>query len=275
MVEDWKRRFNRAMKIDVVVCTKNNADTIKHVLGRILKYVPVNKLIIIDGISKDGTLEIAKEFGAKIYSDQGKGLGYARNMALSIVETEIFAFIDADVLIPKDWFNLIKHFKYERVAVANGFIMFGFNDPILKALSKYQLQNRRYKQINLGNALVRLKSVIKVGGIKRGLPSSEDSELHARLLKHGFKWVVDKNVVAYHPRTLKEHLAHMRWWGIGDRVAGSPPTSYLYAIVRSFGSGLNLALQAHPTLLILFPLFRLNRYLGYLEQAKMEKVECA
>ncbi|MEM3871158.1 MAG: glycosyltransferase family 2 protein [Nitrososphaeria archaeon] len=262
------------MKIDVVVCTKNSAQTVKHVLERILKYVPLNRLIIIDGLSKDGTIDIVKKFGAEIYSDQGKGLGYARNMALNLVETKIFAFIDSDVLIPGNWFTLIKHLKHEKVAAANGFTAFGLNHPILKALSKYQLKNRRYKPLNFSNTLLKIEPVLKVGGIRKNLPSHEDTELHSRLIKHGFTWVVDKHVIAYHPRTLKEHMAHIKWWGKGDRAVGRSQLTYLYSIIRSLGSGLNLALQAHPALIICFPLLQLNRYLGYLEEAKEEKIRC-
>jgi glycosyltransferase involved in cell wall biosynthesis len=234
-------------------------------------YVLVNRLIVIDGRSNDETVKIAEDFGAEIHSDGGKGLGYARNMALSLVETPIFAFIDADTLIPKNWFSLIRHFKNPKVAVANGYTFFGRNNPVLKALSEYQLHSDRLESPSFSNTLVRVKPVVEVGGIREDLPSCEDSELHERLNRHGLRWVVDKRIIAHHSRTLSEHLTHVKWWGRGSRAAGKPISLHAWYLMKSPASGLKLALKANPALLIYYPLLRLNMYLGYLEEAKMEK----
>jgi len=259
------------MKVDVVVCAKNNAETIRPVLERVLRYVPVNRLILIDGESGDETVKIAEGFGAEIYSDGGKGLGYARNTALSLVETPIFAFIDADTLIPKNWFSLIRHFKDPKVAVASGYTFFGRNNPVLKALSEYQLRSDRSEPPSFSNALVRAKQVLDVGGIRVDLPSCEDNELYERLSKNGFRWVVDKRIVAHHPRSLSEHLSHVRWWGRGSRAAGKPVSFHAWHLIKSPASGLKLALKANPALLLYYPMLRLSMYLGYVEEAKMEK----
>jgi glycosyltransferase involved in cell wall biosynthesis len=262
------------MKVDVVVCAKNSAETLRPVLERVLRYVPVNRLIVIDGESDDGTVKIAEEFGAEIHSDGGKGLGYARNMALSLVETPIFAFIDADTLIPKNWFSLIRHFKDPKVAVANGYTFFGRNNPVLKALSDYQLRSDRLEPPSFSNTLVSVRSVVDVGGIREDLPSCEDSELHERLSKNGFRWVVDKRIVAHHPRSLSEHLSHVKWWGRGSRATRKPISFHAWYLMKSPASGLKLALKANPALLIYYPLLRLSIYMGYLEETKMEKRKC-
>jgi len=258
--------------VDVVICTKNSAETLRPVLERVIRYVPVNRLIIVDGGSEDGTVDIAREFGAEVHYDGGRGLGYARNMALGLVRTPIFAFIDGDAFIPKNWFSLIKYFRDPKVAVASGFTFFGPDDPVLKALYKYQL--RRYKIIpaSLSNALLRLSHVKEVGGI-REIPSSEDRELYERLTAKGLKWVVDRSVISFQPRSLRQHMAHARWWSSGKRAAGYPISETAWLLLKSPAVAVVLFFRAHPALLVYYPLLKLQEYLGYLDYVRAER-EC-
>lgn len=253
-----------------MVCTKNCAGTLKPVLERVVRHVPLNRLIIVDGGSEDGTLDVARGFGAEVHFDGGRGLGYARNMALKLVETPIFAFIDGDAFIPENWFSLIKHFRDSKVAVASGFTLFGPENPVLRALYRYQL--RRYKHISpsLSNALLRLDHVKSVGGVRVNLPSCEDRDLQERLLSKGLKWVVDRSIISYQPRSLRQHLAHVRWWGRGERAMGRPVTEPAWFLMKSMATAVALASSAHPALLVYYPLLKLCGYLGYLEEAKAE-----
>ena len=103
-------------RFDIVVCARNNEATIATCLERIQKYALPSRLIVIDGNSTDRTTQLASEMGAEVYSDNGKGLGYARNMALRLVRTPVFGFIDADAFIPKNWVSLLTHMEDPRVA---------------------------------------------------------------------------------------------------------------------------------------------------------------
>lgn len=258
-------------KIDVVVCTKNSGRTLRQVLERVVKYIPVNRLIVVDGGSTDQTVEIAKEFGAEIHFDGGRGLGYARNMALKIVETPIFAFIDSDALIPRNWMNLMKYFKDPKVAVASGFAFFGPETSVLKALHRYQLRKYRVLQASLSNSLLRLDVVKAVGGIREDLPSSEDTDLYDRIIKREYKWVIDRNIISYQRRDLMQHLAHAKWWGQGTRAAGYPMRKMAWYVIKSPLTAIALMLTGHPALLLYYPLLKLQGYLGYLKEAKAER----
>ncbi|MCD6530484.1 glycosyltransferase [Candidatus Bathyarchaeota archaeon] len=264
----------RSFKVDVVLCVKNDAETLKPVLKRVISYIPLSRLIVIDGGSDDGTVEIAEEFEAEIYRDGGKGLGYARNMALRLVKTPIFAFIDGDTFIPKHWFSLIRYFKDPKVAVASGFTFFGPEDPVLRALHAYQL--RRYRSIpaSLSNALLRLDHVKTVGGMREDLPAWEDIDLQRRLIKKGLKWISDRDVVSYQPRDLKKHIAHARWWGRGGRAARNSILETAWFLLKSPVTAIALFFSAHPALLIYYPILHLYSYLGYLDEVKAEGETC-
>ena len=53
-------------------------------------------VIVVDGHSKDRTREIALEAGAQVLQDGGKGKGDAIRGVVSVIDTEIVVFIDAD-----------------------------------------------------------------------------------------------------------------------------------------------------------------------------------
>lgn len=63
-------KYNK--KISLVIPTLNEAENLPAVLKQIPRYI--DEIIIVDGYSKDKTVEIAKQFGCKIYYDNiGKG----------------------------------------------------------------------------------------------------------------------------------------------------------------------------------------------------------
>ena len=82
------------MKISAVICTKNEERTIGQVIREAGKYV--DEALVIDGHSKDRTREIAKELGARVFLDSGKGKGEAMRIGIREAGREIIVFIDAD-----------------------------------------------------------------------------------------------------------------------------------------------------------------------------------
>ncbi len=98
-------------EVSVIIPTKNNGDILEKCLSSIknLDY-PKDKIevIIVDGHSKDATVEIAKKYGCRIlYEDIGTR-GGACNVGVRNAEGKFIAFTDADCVVPKDWLtNLI------------------------------------------------------------------------------------------------------------------------------------------------------------------------
>lgn len=98
------------MKIDVVILTKNCADErFERCLFSVKKEVHVNRLIIVDGYSEDGTVNLVKKIfpDALIIYDDGTR-ATARQKGIEAVETEWFAFIDSDVVLKENWFKCMK-----------------------------------------------------------------------------------------------------------------------------------------------------------------------
>ena len=63
-------------EVSVVICAKNSASFIAKVIDSIQLNKP-GEIIVVDGLSTDKTVNIARNEGCKVISDKGKGLSYA------------------------------------------------------------------------------------------------------------------------------------------------------------------------------------------------------
>ncbi|AJW45785.1 glycosyltransferase family 2 protein [Ralstonia mannitolilytica] len=82
------------MKISVVIITKNEAHNVRACLESVSW---CDRAIIVDSGSTDGTVELARSFGAEVFvTDSWPGFGPQKNFALSKADTEWVLSLDAD-----------------------------------------------------------------------------------------------------------------------------------------------------------------------------------
>jgi len=197
--------------VSIVICAKNNARTIERCFNSVFNLDYPNKAVmVVDGCSTDGTLDIAKKFNVKVYSDGGKGLAYARDLGWRKAEGEFIAYIDADMIINSDWIlQMLKRFmEDERLA---GLEDQTFSFPEEGYLSKlddygYRVFNLRrtsgkwtFRTIGTANSLWRRKALEDVDGFDyRFRYTSEDGDLSYRLYKRGWNLGLCMEAVSYH-----------------------------------------------------------------------------
>ena len=108
-------------RVDVLVATYNSSETLAETLVAARQFVPIHCLIVVDRHSNDGTPEIARGFGAQVIEDE-LGLGYARNQALRVADTDPVLFLDSDVRItrPDFYATALREFVRPRTAAVVG-----------------------------------------------------------------------------------------------------------------------------------------------------------
>jgi glycosyltransferase involved in cell wall biosynthesis len=100
--------------VDVVLLTKNSERVLEKCLTSVYENVPVKQLIVVDGYSTDGTLEILDRFNCRYHNvkvtlDNGTR-ATAREKGIRQVSTEWFMFVDSDVVVCQDWYKkALKH----------------------------------------------------------------------------------------------------------------------------------------------------------------------
>src|SRR3989344_7494836 len=127
------------MKISVVIPAYNEEKYIRNSLNSLKQQVEQpDEIIIVDNLSQDKTILIAKEFNVKVIEGRTKGIGHARSIGFDTVQNEIIARCDADTVVPADWIKKIK-----QNFLSNGIdALFGpvyYYDLLIKSASFCQL----------------------------------------------------------------------------------------------------------------------------------------
>ncbi len=104
------------VKIDVIICTKNSGKIFEECLESIFREIPICHLIVEDAYSTDDTIKILEKFKQKykdiIVNQTNAKLGKARELGISEVDADWFAFIDSDVILPEKWCEkMLEHLK--------------------------------------------------------------------------------------------------------------------------------------------------------------------
>ncbi len=108
--------------ISIIVPTLNEENCIKLLLESIDQQEWIDsEVLVIDGGSQDKTIDIAKEYNAKIFVFPGLGEFASRNIGVKKAKGKYLLFTCSDIIFPKDLFK----------KVLNEFQ----NDPALIALS--------------------------------------------------------------------------------------------------------------------------------------------
>lgn len=93
------------VKLSVIIITKNEEENIRNCLESV-KWA--DEIVIVDSLSKDKTVEIAKEYTNKIFQKKWAGYGRQKNLALEKATGDWVLNIDADERVTKELAQEIK-----------------------------------------------------------------------------------------------------------------------------------------------------------------------
>lgn len=86
--------------ISVVINTLNEERNLPYALRSVQSWA--DEIVVVDMMSTDGTTEIARQFGAKVYLHDGPGFNYApREFAMAQASGDWIFVLDADELAPR------------------------------------------------------------------------------------------------------------------------------------------------------------------------------
>jgi glycosyltransferase involved in cell wall biosynthesis len=86
--------MNENVMVSAVVLARDEEHTIASVVLR--ARARADEVLVVDGHSKDRTVEAAREAGARVVSDHGRGKGDAYRVGLAEARGQIAVFLDAD-----------------------------------------------------------------------------------------------------------------------------------------------------------------------------------
>jgi glycosyltransferase involved in cell wall biosynthesis len=173
-------------KVSVVILTKNSAATVRKSLESIFKQTcKPDEVVVVDGSSRDDTLEIVRQYPVKLVSEPGLGFGYARNLGVETSEGNIIFFLDSDCYAEPQWIEkILQHFTNPEIAGVTGQTRLWNTDcgvayflACVGGRMEMSTQRDYVKIAPTMNLAIRRKAVLEVGGFDDTLHRGEDTEL--------------------------------------------------------------------------------------------------
>lgn len=183
------------------------------------------EIILVDNASTDNTVEIAKNFGIKIFIDAKKNIGGLRNIGYHAAKGDILGFLDADCTVDPEWLNKANATMRNMKIGVTGSRLKAPSDGgwIESAWATHLLsksgQDGEIRYINSGNCFVRRKAFDSVGGFSESLETNEDEDLCERIRKEGYSVFHNGKISATHwgyPKTIGQFFRREVWHGTGD-----------------------------------------------------------
>jgi len=178
------------IKISFIIPTRNEEKYIEDCLKSIKNQIKKNyEIIVVDTLSKDNTIKIAKRYGAKVIREARRGVAIARNKGSKFAKGDILVFADADVRFEKDFTKRLEEkFKDD---IAGGIFNLTFFDG-----NKFDNLAFRFWNLVIKN-LIRLGFILtngscfaydkkifkRVRGFYEKLFTNEDNDLARRIAK--------------------------------------------------------------------------------------------
>lgn len=184
--------------LTVVVPARNAAGIIEDCLASIADAGPA-EIIVVDGNSTDSTVALAGEFGARVLSDEGRGLPVARAMGARAAGTRWVALVDADVVLPPGSLEqLLAEFCVGRyTALQAGLHSVAGPGYWGQALAHHHRSGRSKHWFGVVATIFERDELLRHGFDDRFV-SGEDIELRWRLERAGKRIGVSRSTVVIH-----------------------------------------------------------------------------
>ncbi|MDM9382918.1 TIGR04283 family arsenosugar biosynthesis glycosyltransferase [Chlorogloeopsis sp. ULAP01] len=172
-------------KISIIIPALNEAENIKATLASTQPSTGV-EVILVDGGSKDDTVEIAKSWGATVITSN-LGRACQMNTGASVASGEILLFLHADTRLPSDFDVMLRKALEKPGVVAGAFALRIDAELASLRLVEWGVNVRsRFWQMPYGDQAIFLTK--EIFDIMDGFPElaiMEDFELMRRLRKLG------------------------------------------------------------------------------------------
>jgi glycosyltransferase involved in cell wall biosynthesis len=202
--------------VSFCIPTLNNEDTIEACLKSITDQTYPNiEIIIIDGHSKDKTIEIASKYTTKIVYDTGT-YGSACQTGIEYSKGLIIGLFDSDIVIPHNkWLiNAVQYFNYNNnistiwpinIAPPNGSLTTRLYFNHWKIIIEDRIK-RRKSVYGGGNSLFLKKCLIEIGGVDRYIHWGADFDWAQKLKLCGYQVIYLQDPLYHNTmRSLKQY----------------------------------------------------------------------
>jgi glycosyltransferase involved in cell wall biosynthesis len=186
------------LDVSVIIPAKDAEPLLDACLASVARSEP-REIIVVDGLSRDRTAEIARRHGARVLSDGGKGLPAARALGVEAARSDRVALVDADVVLGDGSLAaLLDEFETGGyTALQAGLRSVGGPGYWSRALARHHSTGRSRHWFGLVATIFRRETLLEESFDPRFI-SGEDIELRRRLQRRGARVHVSQRTIVTH-----------------------------------------------------------------------------
>ena len=229
--------------VAVVVATLNEEVGVGPTLEEVKNVLPNHRLLVVDGNSVDKTVMIAKDLGADILFQEGKGKGQAMSQGVKQLngDTRYVVFTDADFTYPAEYIpkmiEVLEHDDEVGMVIGNRFNKeHNFGEPMKNRFyvgnKSLAFAQRVLNGVNLEDPLSGLR-VVRSEILKGWKPRSKgfdiEAELNHLIKRRGYQ--TSEIPIEYRKRLGTKKLKGRDAVSIFKRILFESPSFYLGPLV--------------------------------------------
>jgi glycosyltransferase involved in cell wall biosynthesis len=211
--------------ISFIIPVYNTEETIGKCIESIMNQdLEIKKeILVIDNDSADRSLEIAQSYpGVKCFRESKRGPAATRNKGLEKAKGDYIAFVDSDVVLPKNWLSkaMEKLENNTSLAAVGGPGKSVVKNPLSDALDKLLFGKDEGVEEVLVDSLAAMDALYRADAIKdmrfdESLIAGEDPEFNFRLRKRGYNLLYSSDLFVYHHHPLSLRGLLKKWYNYG------------------------------------------------------------
>ena len=186
------------LDLTVIVPVRNAEGFIDECLRSIARAQPA-ELIVVDGNSTDRTVEIARRYTDRVFSDRGKGVAAARMLGASAASRKTIALIDVDIVLPDGALaDVLEEFQSGGFTALQAGLHSAAGPGYWGQALAFHHNHGRSKHWPGVMATIFDRDVFLAHGLDEQFASGEDIELRYRLQRAGSKLGVSRRTIVTH-----------------------------------------------------------------------------
>jgi glycosyltransferase involved in cell wall biosynthesis len=203
------------LDLSVVVPVRNAEHMLEGCLASIVRSRP-REIIVVDGLSTDSTLELARQYPVSIISDEGRGVPVARMLGAQAAQSSRVALIDVDVVLPDGALaTLLDEFESGGYAALQAGLLSVSGDGYWgQALAAHHRSGRSKDWFGLV-ATIFDRDVLLEQKLDEQFLSGEDIEMRYRLQRGGARIGVSSRTIVTHRFDDTWEFARGQWLADG------------------------------------------------------------
>jgi glycosyltransferase involved in cell wall biosynthesis len=260
------------LDLSAVIPRRSASQFLDECLASIARSNP-REIIVVDGMSTDGTREIAAKYTSRILSDEGRGLPFARLLGAKEARSSAVALVDSDVVFPhgalEALFNEFSENGRRPLQAGLHSVGPGYWGG---ALAAHHRSGRSKKRFGLVATIFEHDTLLRYG-FDQKFRSGEDIELRIRLKRDGVPASVSRRTTVIHRFEGGYEFARALWLadghGLGMMVRKfGPRSTWLVGLpLGSMARGIAKCLVGRqPRWIPYYILFAVYNYIGMIAE---------